>query len=113
VDYGTAAAVLLYRIPCVSELTGVDGGDNLFGEGVVFNQLLVDWVSHQNVAIRNVETMRPNSCASKHGDGHSGKYENRRDELGQAAFAALSEERLADVLRSSRQRGFSGGGHIS
>lgn len=113
VDDGLAATILFHRIRCASELPSVDGGNNLFSQGVVFNKLLVDWIRNQNVAIGYVEAVSPNPRSSKHRYGHGGDYENRRDEFGQAALAAVSEKISADLLGSSSQRGFRSGGHFS
>jgi hypothetical protein len=69
VDDGVATSVLFYRKCCGAELAGVDGGDDLFGEGVVFNKLLVDWISDEHITVGDIQAMGANACARKNWDG--------------------------------------------
>jgi hypothetical protein len=74
VDDGAATTVLLYGKCCVTELAGVDGGNDLFGEGVVFNELLVDRVGDEHIAIGDIQTMSSNASTGQYWDGHAGEY---------------------------------------
>jgi hypothetical protein len=60
-DDGVSAAVLLYRKRSITQLTGVNGGNDLLGKGVVFNELLVDGVGDEHIAVGDLQTMSSNT----------------------------------------------------
>jgi hypothetical protein len=113
VDDGVATAVLFYGKRRITELTSVDSGDNLLGEGVVLNELLVDRVGDEHVAVGDIQTMSSNASTGQDWDGHAGEDQSNGDEFWELYLEASPSKRLAELLCFPQQRGFSSGGHIS
>ena len=94
-------------------MTGIDGGNDLFGERVVFNELLVDGVGDEHVAIADIQSMGPNPGAGQNRNSDAAEDQNHGDELRKLYLDAPLSKRSAEQLRFTQKRRFSSGGHIS
>jgi hypothetical protein len=110
---GVCAAVLFDGVFGAAQLAGVDGGDDLFGEWVVLNELLIDRVSDKHVAVGYIQAMSTYSSASQDRNRHTGNDHEYGDEFWEFYLEALPSQSFADEVGTPGKGCFSSCWYIS